>query len=61
MTEAEKKHMDELWKEYTKELDEKRDTMIAKIKAMGADELELMWEKFTEFEIDLFINGGAVA
>lgn len=58
MTSEEQRHQDELWAEYEAELNEKRDKMLSMINAMGADELELMWKKFQEFEMELFINMG---
>ena len=51
------KWQEELYKEYTDELDKKKATMIELISKMGADELELMWKKFNEFEMDLFLEG----
>lgn len=57
---AEERHMEELWKEYTEDLNEKRDKMISLIQKMGADELELMWKKFQEFEMDLFLDRGRI-
>lgn len=61
MSAEELRQQEELWKEYTQELDEKRDTMISLISKMGADELELMWQKFNEFEMDLFLIRGKVS
>lgn len=61
MAEEERKYQDELWQEYTEELNEKRDKMIELIGKMGADELELMWKKFQEFEMDLFMELGRTA
>ena len=61
MSEEEVRQQEELWKEYTQELDEKRDTMIELISKMGADELELMWQKFNEFEVDLFLIRGKIS
>lgn len=61
MTEEERKYQDELWQEYTEELNEKRDKMIELIGKMSADELELMWKKFQEFEMDLFMELGRTA
>lgn len=58
MSAEELRQQEELWKEYTQELDEKRDKMISLISKMGADELELMWQKFNEFEMDLFLIRG---
>jgi len=61
MTNTERVFQEELWREYTADLDQKREKMIALIGKMGADELELMWRKFQEFEMDLFMEQGRTA
>ena len=61
MTNTERVFQEELWREYTADLDQKREKMISLIGKMGADELELMWLKFQEFEMDLFMEQGRTA
>ena len=61
MTNTERVFQEELWREYTADLDQKREKMISLIGKMGADELELMWRKFQEFEMDLFMEQGRTA
>lgn len=58
MSEQERQYQEELWNEYIADLDQKREKMISLIGKMGADELELMWRKFQEFEMDLFLERG---